>query len=168
MSWGKFFKAVGKAVAVASAPAQKPKSRSYPMMTIDMIDSNGEAITKAQAVKLFKQYMLAVGYLDKDEVIEHATDFADAMTEHEECLEHDAVDDLDSLKEQLADLKAQRKGETDTDTKEELDEEITSVKDDIESEKRLRQPAINALAAFKKDKRQFLINYVNQQVQPSV
>lgn len=130
-----------------------------------MIDSKGEPITKAQAVKLYKEYMLAVGFLDKDEVGNHASDFSEAMVEHEDCLEHDAVNDLDSLKEQLAELKAQRKGETDPDTKEELDEEISSVKDDIESEKKLNQPAKDALTAFKKDKRQFLIDYVNHEVQ---
>ena len=165
MSWGTFFKAVGKAVTAANAPPPKPAPKSYPVMTMDMIDSKGEPITKAQAVKLFKQYMLAVGYLEKDEVVEHANDFAQEMTEHEECLEHDAVDDLASLKEQLADLKAQRKGETDADTKEELDEQILSTKDDIEADKHINQPARDALAAFKKDKRQFLIDYVNLQVQ---
>ena len=130
-----------------------------------MIDSKGEPITKAQAVKLYKEYMLAVGFLDKDEINYHATGFAEEIARHQEELEHDAVNDLASLQEQLKDLQAKYKGETDAETKEFLKEDIASVKDDIEKEKITNQPAVNALAAFKKDKRQFLIDYVNHEVQ---
>lgn len=165
MSWGNFFKAVGKVVAAANVPAPKPRPRTYPVMTMEMIDSKGDPITKAQAVKLFKQYMLAVGYLDKDELADHAGYFSDAMTEHEECLAQDTTDDLDGYKDQLKTLQSRRKGETDAETKEELDEEIASIKQDIEQEKSESKPAKDALLAFKKDKRQFLIDYVNRQVQ---
>jgi len=165
MSWGKFFKSVGKAVGTANTPAPPPRPKSFPRMTMAMIDSKGEPITKAQAVKLYKEYMLAVGFLDKDELTYHADDFAEEITRHQEELEHEAENDLASLQEQLKDLETQRKGETDAETKEFLKEEIASVKDDIKHEKTTNQPAVDALAAFKKDKRQFLIDYVNHEVQ---
>ena len=164
MSWGKLFKAVGKVVAAANVPQPKPRPKSFPVMTMDMIDSKGEPITKVQAVKLFKQYMLAVGYLDKDELTEHAGYFADEMTQHEEYLAQD-IGELDSLNQQLKALRGQRKGETDADTKADLDEEIAQLKEDIVAEENSGKPARDALDAFKKDKRQFLIDYVNQQVQ---
>lgn len=165
MSWGKFFKVVGKVIAAANVPAPRQRPKSFPVMTMEMIDSKGEPITKAQAVKLFKQYMVAVGYLDKDELTEHAGYFADEMTEHEDCLKQDAAGDLASLKEHLKTLRSRRKGETDRETKADLDDEISSAQDDIENEEHSTESARSELADFKKDKRLFLINYVNQQVQ---
>ncbi len=134
-------------------------------MTMEMIQSNGGSITSTQAVKLFKEFALKSGYLGKDELVEHASYFSDEMKEHGQYLEEDAVGDIATLREQLKDLKARRKGETDQDTKDQLDEEIDSVKDSLDEEIKFRQPAIEALAAFKADKRQFLIEYMNRQTQ---
>ena len=49
--------------------------------------------------------------------------------------------------------------------KKELDDAILSIKEDIQHEHKFNQPARDALASFKKDKRQFLIDYVNNEVQ---
>ena len=127
--------------------------------------SNGEPITAAQAVKLFKAFALQSGYLDKDELIEHAAYFSDEMKSHGEFLEADANEAISSIKDQLKELKARRKGETDKETKESLDSEIESAQEDLLSELDFRKNAIAALAAFKTDKRQFLIDYTNQQTQ---
>jgi hypothetical protein len=155
------------ALMAANVPPPSARQKTYPIMTMEMIDSKGGPITKTQAVTVFKQYMQAVGYLDKDELVEHAGYFLDEMAMHEECLIQDAVSELDDLKEQLKALRSQRKGETDAETKADLDDEISSIKDDIQSAELSNKPAKDALAAFKKDKRQFLIDYVNHQVQGS-
>lgn len=58
----------------------KPRSLSkYPVLTFEMIDSGGKPVTSSQAVKLFKNFMVTVGYLDKEEVDEHAAYFAEEM-----------------------------------------------------------------------------------------
>lgn len=165
MSWSKFFKAAGKAIASASNSPTPSKPKTVPVMTMDMIQSNGGPITSTQAIKLFKEFALKSGYLDKDELTEHAGYFSDEMKEHGGFLEDEAAGDISSLKEQLKELRARRKGETDKQTKEELDEEIKSALEDLEEETEHRQPAIRDLAAFKADKRQFLIEYMNRQTQ---
>lgn len=136
MSWGNFFNAVSKAVAVISAP-RKPKS--YPLMTMDMIGSNGQPITTAQAIKLFKLFMLRSGYLQKNEITEHAEYFAEEIRSQ-----------TDALAEDLAAARAALKTCS--------EEDKISCQDAVES-------ARFDLADFKADKRQFLIKYVNQQTQ---
>lgn len=165
MSWAKFFKAAGKALAAASSSAAKPTRRAIPVMTMEMIQTNGAPITAAQAVKLFKEFAHKSGYLKKNELTEHAGYFADELREHGANLEEDVAGDIASLKERLKELKALRKGESDPLRKTELDEEIELALEDLEQEKSSRQEAIAALAAFKADKRQFLIDYMNAQTQ---
>lgn len=104
----------------------KPRSLSkYPMLTFEMIDSGGKPITASQAVKLFKDFMVTVGYLDKKEVDEHAAYFADEM-------ENEASNLVDEIEYQ-----------------------------NICSGDQIR--VMDALKAFKKDKRNFLVSYVNLQ-----
>lgn len=165
MSWAKFFKAAGKALAAASATAAKATPKAVPLMTLDMIQSDGGPITSAQAIKLFKEFALKSGYLAKGELAEHAEYFSNELKEHAQALEEDAAGDIADFKAKLKDLKAQRKGETDKNTKEQLDDEIAVAQEELDEEMNYRKSAILALAAFKADKRQFLIDNMNQQTQ---
>ena len=103
-------------------------------MTMDMIQSNGGPITTAQAVKLFKEFALKSGYLDKDELTEHAGYFSDELKGHEQQLKEESDGDIAALKEALSELKARRKGETDKETRETLDEEIESAKEQLDAD----------------------------------
>jgi len=165
MSWSKFFKAVGKVATAAATSSAAAKPKTIPLMTMDMIQSNGEPITSAQAVKLFKEFSLKSGYLGKDELSEHAEYFSEEMKERGRHLEEDAAGEIADLKTKLKDLKARLKGETDKDTREQLDEEIDCAKEELDQEVSYRQASIEALAAFKADKRLFLIEYMNNQTQ---
>lgn len=165
MSWAKFFKVAGKTIAAAATSASVAKPKIIPVMTMDMIQSNGGPITTAQAVKLFKEFALKSGYLDKDELTEHAGYFSDELKGHEQQLKEESDGDIAALKEALSELKARRKGETDKETRESLDEEIESAKEQLDEEVEYRKQAQQTLAAFKADKRQFLLDYMNQQTQ---
>lgn len=165
MSWSKFFKAAGKALAAASATPAKTTPKAVPLMTMDMIQSDGGPITTAQAIKLFKEFALKSGYLAKDELTDHTEYFSDQLTAHAQYLEEEAAGDITDFKAKLKNLKAQRKSEADKNIKEQLDEEIADAQEELDEEMNYRKSAILALAAFKADKRQFLIDYMNQQTQ---
>lgn len=109
----------------AKKRAAAPSRSKYRVLTLEMIDSGGKPITSSQAIKLFKNFMVTVGYLDKEEVDEHAAYFA-----------------------------------------EEMKNEASNLADEVEYQKTCSGDQIRvaaALKAFKKDKRNFLVSYVNRQ-----
>lgn len=150
----------------------KSSGAKYPEMTMEMIDSGGKPINTATAVKLFKEFMLKVGYLDKSELTEHAEYFATEMKEHGTALTEDVTHEKEQLNEAIADIKSnisllkkQMAASSDPARREVFGDEITDLQDDLEgaSQEDLEY-AQAAHAAFKADKRAFLVSYVNQQI----
>ena len=193
MSWNKFFKAAGKAIAAVQTQQASAKPKIIPIMTMEMIQSNGGPITAAQAVKLFKEFALKTGYLYKEELTEHGQYFAQEMKDEAEFLEQDAKGELDQLKYDLNELKDQRKeakareqelkaefkDTTEACDKDRIKEEIAHEQEKLEGiaeelsmaeiaiqeEVERLAPIAKAWADFKADKRQFLVTYTNRQTQ---
>lgn len=146
---------------------RKPENSKFQLMTMETIDSDGKPVSTATAIKLYKEFMLAIGYLEKDELSHHAEYFADAIKEQLECLTEDAKGDLIGIKERIKDAKERLKGALTASQKEEIIEEIKSHEDDLNFEVQDLNDRKAELAAFKLDKRIFLIDYVNQETQGS-
>jgi len=140
VAFGQILKKVGKlATQINTLPDFKPKPKTYPLMTWEMIGSNGQPINTVQAVKLFKLFMLRSGFLQQDELTEHAGYFADEIRSHTEALAEDLASARHNLK--------------------------TCDPEDKASNKEAVEDARLQLADFRADKRQFLITYVNRQIQ---
>ncbi len=144
-------------------PPQKPRP-----LTTDMIQPVGQPLTLTDAKAVFRAYTLQVGVLEKDEVALHVGYMVDEIKSHEESLKEDAqqfkeamreaADEVKEAKRELAKAKSeQEKADSQSDL-EEAEFNLQAAKQDFEE-------AAQALAAFKADKREFLIEYVNQQFQ---
>lgn len=140
MAFGRLIKKAGQlATDFNTLPNFKPKPKTYPLMTWDMIGSHGQPINTVQAVKLFKLFMLRSGFLQQDQLAEHAGYFSDEIRNTTEAL----AEDLATARQELK----------------------TCAPEDKANYKEAVEAARLQLADFRADKRQFLITYVNQQTQ---
>lgn len=151
------------------------EKKTFPVLTSEMLQPVDQPITTALAKQLFKEWMLKIGYLDKQEVSLHVGYFADEMRSYEE-----------NLKEELSEGKKNLAFETKESQEEikRIKKALVNCKDDVkkagledelaDAEDELRLYAMgpegdivkaqDLLDAFKADKRAFLIEYVNGQV----
>ena len=143
------------------------KPKPYPILTPDMFKPADLKITTTEAKRLFKQYMKDIGYLNKDELTEHAGYLSDDI----HSIEEDLRSDMNAAKETIKDstgsintLKKELAKCTDTARKEEILDDIEDAEFDVESSAQDLAEAQKALDAFKQDKRTFLIGYINDQV----
>lgn len=161
----------GHPIAAAKKPAQVEPVRpaTFPLMTFDNIIPNGKAITSAQAVKIFRLYMLAVGYLDKQELPDWARSFSEDMKRHGESLGYNVLHEkqqlnagealectleIRALKRRLAKIKTPSK-------RAEIASEIEEAEIAYYEEAKYLREAEQALKDFRADKRQFTVDYIN-------
>ncbi len=134
-------------------------------LTSDMLQPTDAEVKTNDAVKFFREFMLKTGTLDKDEISDHTQMFREEMREHAEALREDLAsskEDLAEYKETLKELKAGLK-HADEEEKEDIEAEIEDTEIEIEDTKSEIEETRAELAAYQKDKRAFLINYVNRQ-----
>lgn len=150
------------------------KPKTYPVLRADMLQPVDNKITTQEAKRIFKEWMLKIGYLDKQEVGDHVGYFADEMREHEQGLREDVqqakadlAEEIKLVKEDIKGLKAQLKSckpeekpgleaELEDSEKELLELTSKPYEDLVRAEK--------ALEDFKADMRDMLVKYINQQV----
>lgn len=155
---------------------QKPPARpaSFPVMTMEMISSDGKPVDAATAVKLYKQFMLQTGYLDKQELAEHAEYFAQEVKDHGQSLADDVAHEkqardeaVTGLKAEIAELKKRRAAASSEPERTELADELTDLEAEIAAGAIDLDEAREAAKAFRTDKRQFLIDHINQEIHGS-
>jgi hypothetical protein len=145
--------------------------KHFPIISENMIAPVDEPISTRDGVKIYKQHMLAIGYLDKTELVDFVTNFQEDMKEHEQHLKGEVT----WAKETLAEAKAEAKSEIkrikkllsrcdDEDEKKDLTREREGVEVEVDSAVRDVNRLSDELAKFKKDKRSFLVNYINTEV----
>jgi hypothetical protein len=143
----------------------------YPLIAEEMITPVDEPIKTRNAIKVYKKHMLAIGYLEKTELSDFVGNFQEEMQEHEQHLK----DEVTWAKETLAEVKAEAKSETrrlkkllskskDEDEKNDLDHDMESTENDVASAAGDLERLSGELLGFKKDKRRFLVNYINTEV----
>lgn len=151
------------------------KAKTYPVLRADMLQPVDKLITTKEAKRIFKEWMLQIGCLDKQEVGDHVGYFADEMREHEQslkeevqCAKADLAEEIKIVKESIKDSKTQLKACRNSDEKLEIETELKDL--ELELTALTSEPchdlvkAEKTLAAFKNDKRDFLVSYINQQV----
>lgn len=140
----------------------------------EMLQPIDNKITTMEAKRIFKEWMLKIGHLDKQEVGDHVGYFSVAIKDQEECLKMEADHEKDQTKELLAEEKeylkdAKRELATckDESQKAELQSDVDAFEQEIARLTKCLVDHNKPLDDFKKDKRDFLVNYVNDQVHGS-
>ncbi|ABA90286.1 hypothetical protein Pcar_3051 [Syntrophotalea carbinolica DSM 2380] len=141
--------------------------KKYPLLKNEMITPVGEPVNTSEAKRIFKQFMKEIGYLEKDELTEHAGYLSEEIKDHEQGLREECLDKKEEIAEAkrlLKELKSNLK-KAEGEEKEDIECEIEDIEDDLEDFVKELEQAAEALAKFKKDKREFLIEYINNQTQ---
>lgn len=143
----------------------------YAVLTESTIHPPEKLLSTKDAVKIYKRHMLAIGYLEKAELGDFVRSLQEEIYEHEQQLKEEVV----WAKETLAEVKAEVKSEAKRIKKllatSDEDDESESLRQDLNSGRKEVDVAaddlkghLEALANFKKDKRSFLVNYINTEV----
>lgn len=171
MSFGKFLTAVGKGLKAAAkaSPRQqeaaRPKGKAFPVLTPDMLTPPDKEFTKAEAVKLYEMFLVQVGYADKDDARLDALEFKDDIDRMEEQLKENvdyAAQEYEDAKASVAEEKADIRAEGYT--RAELKDMLAQVSDDDIKAKAALEAAKQRLAAFKQNRRGYLVACINQQI----
>jgi len=140
---------------------------SYSLLTSDMIVPVDKPISTSRAVQVYKKYMLKVGYLDKSDIADFVHSLMEDIAEREEELKFE----IKNAKEQVAEAKAEVKSLKkqlskckDDDDREYAGEELDTATAELEEETSNYEKFTTELALFKKDKREFLLNYINSEI----
>lgn len=165
-----------KPVASRKVTTASVRPTTFPVMTLDNITPYGQAITSAQAVKVFRLYMLAVGYLDKQELPDWARYFAEDMKLHGLELVDRVKEEKRKVKEysefigapEIRVLKRQLLKTNDSVKRDAIERKIEDYKFEMDEEEKYLRQAQAALQAFRADKRQFVVDYINNLTQPTV
>lgn len=157
------------------------KEKTYPILTSEMLQPTDNKIGTTEAKRIYKDWMLKIGYLsnkdklDKMELTDMVSGFADEMKSEEESLKEEAADEIRQVKDAVADLKEELKalkqelkGCKDPAARAALESDIADLQQEIATpDDGHAIKAITAYEAFKADKRAFLIEAVNRQVHGS-
>lgn len=153
------------------------KPKAFPVLRGDMLQPVNNPITTVEAKRIFKEWMLKIGYLDKQEVGDHVGYFADEMRNHEQNLKEElaqakdeCAQELRGTKDEIKELKAELKICKNLEERAKLEADLADFEKELAEH--TAQPfyyfftkAESALANFKADKRAFLVEYINQQTQ---
>lgn len=146
----------------------------YPLITSEMLTPADKSVGTKNALGIYKKHMLAIGYLEKDEIGDFVDRFREEINEHELYLK----EELKAAKEALAEARAEARQESkklrklrskskDEDEKSDFTQDLGEVEAEVRSAQGELAAASGALTRFKKDKRDFLINYINTEVHGS-
>ena len=140
----------------------------------DHITPTDAKINLAAAKKVFRQWMLLTGQLDEIELPDHIMYLVEAIKEEEFFLKGELESAKEEIGEELSEIrtrirKIERALQKESDAARrsalQLDLEIaTGERDELLEHVEERR---TAYLSFKEDKRQFLVEYINQQTQPS-
>lgn len=117
--------------------------RQYPLLTNEMVQPIGNKITTQEAKRLYREFMVEIGYLERDEVALAIESLTEAIKDETAFLQEEYTNAIEDLKEA-------RKHDT---------------AGEVEWAEREVQKTKERLAAFKADKRAWLIDYINMETQ---
>ncbi len=124
-----------------------------------------DPINLTAAKKIYRQYILSTGLYDKEDVAEGARMLGEEIKCELDMLKDEITEQKNNIREtqaQIKTIKAEQKTTSDeTDAQEEIEElkgEIADYKEDLEL-------ASKQYTALKADKKTFLIDYINKEIQ---
>lgn len=145
-----------------------------PILRAGMLEPVDALISTAEAKRIFKEWMLKIGHLDRQEVGDHVGYFADAIKDHEEYLKMESDHEKDITKEEIPEEKEYLKEAKrdlskckDDSQRAELQSDVSACEETIERHTAQLADHGKPLNDFKKDKREFLVSYINDQVHGS-
>jgi len=140
---------------------------TFSLMTPEMITPVGKPISVSRAVQVYKKYMLSVGYLEKDDISDFVRSLKEDLGEREE----DLKEEVKNAKEQVAEAKAEVKRSKkqlskckDDDDREYAQEELDTATAELAEDTATYEQCVADLALYKKDKRTFLLDYINSEI----
>ena len=140
---------------------------AFSLMTADMIGPVDKPVSVSKAVQVYKKYMLKVGYLEKDDISDFVRSLKEDMAEHEEELKYEIKTAKELVAEAKTELKSSKKQlarSKDDDDREYAREELDTAEAELKQETAAYEKAVADLSLFKKDKRVFLLNYINSEI----
>lgn len=140
---------------------------SFSVLTSEMITPVDKPISTTRAVQVYKKYMLKVGFLDKSDISDFVRSLKEDMAEREEDLKFEiknAKEQVAEAKSEIKSLKKQLSKSKDADDREYAKEELDTGTAELEEEMSGYEKFTAELALFKKDKREFLLNYINSEI----
>lgn len=167
-SKNKIIQKLGKAIHKKEEPSGEVVGEgAIPILTPDMITPVDKPVSTKRAVQVYKEFMLKVGYLDKSDLDDFARSLKEDMAEREEELKFD----IQSAKELVAEARAEVKQRTkehakckDDDDREYAKEELDAAQAELDEETAAHDLLVRKLNYLKKDKRGFLLNYINSEI----
>ena len=160
---GKIYRGIGK----ADDDSGDGGDTFLAVMTPDMISPADKPVSTSRALQIYKKYMLKVGYLEKADVSDYLRSLKEDMVECAEDLKYEVT----NANEQMAEAKAavkrlqkQLRKCKDDDDREYVQEELNTAIAELNEETAAREKYVAELTLFKKDKRQFLLNYINSEI----
>ena len=139
----------------------------FSLLTSDMITPLDKPVSSTRAVQVYKNYMLKVGYLDKSDISDFVRSLKEDMAESEEELKFEiknAKEQVAEAKTEVKSLKKQHSKCKDDDDREYAREELDTATSELEEEMLSFEKFTAELTLFKKDKRKFLLNYINSEI----
>lgn len=139
--------------------------KKYPLLKEEMLTPVDAPISTTDAKRLYKQFMKEIGFLEKDELSDSVSYLAEEIKDTEQYLREECAD----KKEEIADAKRQLKEfnerikTADATERDDIEDEIRELKDDLEYYQTELEEAAEALAKFRTDKRTFLVDYINRE-----
>ena len=140
--------------------------KKYPILTVSMITSADQPITTTDAIMIYVQHMLDIGYLEKDKLSEHVGGLSNEIKRHGQCLKDAIVETKEEIQEaetELANLK-KKLATCSSEERKDIEDGIILLEGELVIAAVDIEKATNNLAEFKKDKRAFLVDYINTQV----
>lgn len=166
-------KKVVKMVANRRGEPNNDDEVSYPLLRTEMIVPPEEPVSTRDAVKIYRQHMLDTGYLEKRDLSDLAARFLDEIKEREQLLK----DEVAWAKDTHRDAKKQAKAEgkrikglmrgSDRDDRQEYRRDLECLQVEIEDAARVLEEHLQSFKTFQKDKRDFVIEYVNEEIHGS-
>jgi len=145
--------------------------RGYPVLTAAMLKPEDVPIPTVVAKRLFKDFMLEVGYVSEHDAPECVRYFVSAMRLEEMSLRDEVSSTQAEVEFQqphiaarLAELRSSLSDRPEPLEASYIREEIAQLRTELSTFKEAVAKAKAALQAFKRDKRSFFVAYVNEQL----
>lgn len=141
--------------------------KKFPILSAESIRPVSVHLSASDATAFYKLYMVQVGFVDKDEIGEHARSLAHEMRQYEAFLKSDIADFKNEIKEAKRQIATFRKAQLKAVSPVELQgfaSEIMDCEADI-SNAEVKLAEFEAdLNKFREDKRAYLHDYINKEI----
>ena len=143
--------------------------KRYPLARLDMIEPLDLPISATEAKKFYRWFVKEIGFAtDRQDIADGARYLGDEIKYWQQALKDECEQyaaDLKEAKANLAEAEKRLAKCRDADMREDLEVDVADCRSDVDTISEDLAKAKRELADFKNDKRAFVIDYINQEVQ---